>query len=87
VTINVGTLRDVLHVPVPALERRRGDRFVWKITPGGPVATKVELGGNNLTHVEIVAGLAEGDRISLVRPAGAELPGEEEAPAPADSDR
>lgn len=78
VTIDVGTLGQILYVPIPALERRKGDHFVWRITPEGPIATKVELGGNNLTHVEIVSGLAAGDRISLVRPPGAELPGEGE---------
>ena len=83
VTIEVGTLDQILYVPVPALERRKGDHFVWKITPDGPVAVKVELGGNNLTHVEVVSGLADRDRISLVRPAGAELPGEEEERAEA----
>jgi HlyD family secretion protein len=81
VTIEVGILEGVLQVPVPALERRKNDHFVWKITPEGPVAAKVELGGNNLTHVQIVAGLVAGDRISLVRPVGAELP-EEEGTAP-----
>ena len=38
----------------------------------------MELGGNNLTHVEVLTGLVAGDRISLVRPTGAELPGEGE---------
>ncbi len=83
VTIEVGTLEQILYVPVPALERRKGDHFVWRMTPDGPAAVQVELGGNNLTHVEIVSGLAEGDRISLVRPAGAELPGEKEEKAEA----
>ncbi len=81
VTIRVGTLRDVLQVPQPALERSGDTHYVWKSTPNGPVATKVVLGGNNLTHVEVVAGLSEGDRIYLVRPAGAQLP------APAEPDR
>jgi hypothetical protein len=50
------------------------------------VAAAVELGGNNLTHVEVVAGLAVGDQIYLVRPPGAQLPGaaEERGSAPAD---
>jgi len=74
VTIEIGTLRDVLNVPLPALERRGDTHFVWKVTPEGPAAAEVELGGNNLTHVQIVAGLVEGERIYLVRPPGAELP-------------
>jgi HlyD family secretion protein len=85
VTIEVGTIPDVVNVPLPALERRGDRHFVWKVTPGGPVATEVELGGNNLTHVEVIAGLAEGDQIHLVRPPGAQLPGAEDQPEPPES--
>ncbi len=77
VEIAVGTLKDVLTVPLPALERSGDAHLVWKVGPDGPTACQVALGGNNLTHVEIVAGLASGDRIHLVRPPGAELPEEE----------
>ncbi len=74
VEIDVGALQDTLSVPLPALERSGDSHFVWKATDQGPQACRVELGGNNLTHVEIVAGLAQGDRIYLVQPKGATLP-------------
>jgi HlyD family secretion protein len=74
VTIEIGTLRDVLNVPLPALERRGDTHYVWKVTPRGPTAAAVELGANNLTHVQVLAGLTEGERIYLVRPPGSELP-------------
>jgi hypothetical protein len=77
VTIEVGTIRGVLNVPLPALERRGDAHFVWKASDGGPTPVPVVLGANNLTHVEILAGLAEGDRIYLVRPAGVQLPRDE----------
>ncbi len=79
VTIEVGTLEDVLKVPLPALERRGDTHYVWRDTPQGPVAAVVELGANNLTHVQVLAGLADGDRIYLVRPPGSELPSDPEA--------
>jgi RND family efflux transporter MFP subunit len=85
VTVDVGTIEDALHVPLPALERRGDVHFVWKMLPEGPVAVPVELGGNNLTHVQVLAGLAEGDRICLVRPPGSELPAEDGAPPPAEN--
>ena len=79
VTIDVGTVRDVLLVPLPALDRRADRHYVWLETDGEPKAVEVQLGANNLTHVEIVAGLVEGQRIHLVRPTGAKLPGDDEA--------
>lgn len=74
VVIEVGTLRDVLTVPLPALDRRGDQQFVWLATSEGPVAGPVELGANNLTHVEVVSGLREGDRVHLVRPRGVQAP-------------
>ncbi len=86
VTVEVGTIPDVLNVPMPAVERHGDGHFVWKVTPDGPLATPVALGANNLTHVEVVSGLAERDRIYLVRPPGARLPAgaEQGSEAPAE---
>ena len=83
VTIEVGAIEDALNVPLAALERRGDEHFVWKSTPDGPAAAAVELGGNNLTHVQILSGLEEGDLVYLVRPPGAKLPAAvDEAPPP-----
>ena len=81
VELSVGNLPQVLAVPLPAVDRSGDRHFVWKLTPRGPEACAVELGVNNLTHVEIVSGLSEGDRIYMVRPAGVQLqkPAEREA--------
>ena len=81
VTVETGTVVDGLILPMPALERKGEAHFVWKVTDAGPVAAPVELGAHSLTHVEVLAGLSEGDRVHLVRPPGALLPGA--APAPA----
>jgi hypothetical protein len=79
VTIEVGNVEDVVNVPLPALERQGDRHYVWKVGPDGPIAAPVELGANNLTHVQILAGLDEGERIYLVRPPGSELPAAPEA--------
>ncbi|MFT4538169.1 MAG: HlyD family secretion protein [Planctomycetota bacterium] len=73
VELEVGTLTDVLAVPMPALDRKGDRHFVWMLSDDGPLATEVQLGSNNLTHVEITDGLQEGDQIYLVRPTGVEL--------------
>lgn len=74
VSIEVGVLPDVVNVPLPALDRSDEQHFLWKQTPEGPVAIPVTLGSNNLTHVEILSGAQEGDRIHLARPTGMRLP-------------
>ena len=48
--------------------------YVWKLTPDGPQTVVVRIGANNLSHVEIVEGLEEGDRIYLGTPPGSETP-------------
>lgn len=85
VAIDVGVLGDVLQVPLPALARDGDRHFVWLASGTSVRAAQVKLGGNNTTHVEVVEGLQEGDRIYLVRPAGAQLP-EDEEPASAAPD-
>jgi hypothetical protein len=74
VEIEVDTLRDVITIPLPALERSGERHYVWRVTPSGPVATLVTIGQNSLTHIEIVSGLTVGDRIHIVPPEGAKLP-------------
>lgn len=74
VEIEIGTLRGVLQVPLTALERSGDEHYVFRSTSEGPTPVRVTIGRNNLTHVEIVAGLAEGDVVHLVPPEGAKLP-------------
>jgi len=74
VEIDVGVLPGVLSVPVPAVKRRDEAHYVWLLDGDNPVARRVTLGRNNLTHVEVLAGLSAGDRIRLVPPPGRELP-------------
>ncbi|MBM4060891.1 MAG: HlyD family efflux transporter periplasmic adaptor subunit [Planctomycetes bacterium] len=74
VEIDVGVLRDVVAVPLPAIRRNGDTHYVWLATDQGPAATEVQLGGNNLTHVEILSGLDAGATVHLVEPHGARPP-------------
>lgn len=71
VQIDVGVLEDVVNIPMLALQRRGNRSYVYKWTPEGPVPEVVALGANNLTRVEVIEGLSEGDQIYLVPPPGA----------------
>ena len=84
IQIEVGTREDVISIPQPALERQRDRYFVWLIQDGDVVAHEVEIGANNLTHVEITAGLDVGDEIYMVAPPGAELPAVDDPPRASD---
>jgi hypothetical protein len=80
VEIHIGVLKDVLNIPMSALRRQGAVHYVWKVSPSGPEAIPVKVGGNNLTHVVITEGLQVRDRIHLARPEGANTP-EFEQPA------
>lgn len=64
----VGTRRNVLMVPVTAIFNDQGTRVVHLVTATGLTKRPVDLGEANDQSVEILAGLAEGDRVSLVAP-------------------
>ena len=74
VRIDVGVLSNVISVPVPAVKRRDEAHYVWVIDGDLTLPRRVTLGRNNLTHVEVLAGLAAGERVRLVPPPGRELP-------------
>jgi hypothetical protein len=61
---------------------RDGGPVVWKRRALGWREVKVTLGRSNRTQVEIVSGLAEGDRVS---PVDLAEPGEEAPGGPAGS--
>jgi HlyD family secretion protein len=76
----VGSRTDVLMVPVTAVFNNQGTRVVYVIGSSGPEARRVDLGESNDRMVEIVAGLREGERVSLSPP-----PAASGGPAAADS--
>lgn len=71
----VGTRTDVLMVPVTAIFNHQGTRVAHVVTATGIETRPVDLGESNDRMVEIVAGLSEGERVSLTAP---------EAPRPSD---
>jgi len=64
----VGTRSNVLVVPVTAIFNDQGTRVVHLVTATGLTKRPVDLGEANDQAVEILAGLEEGDRVSLVAP-------------------
>ena len=67
VTVTVTTLQQlkVLSIPREALLTDGPSSYVYKIVDGGLVKTSVTPGVVNLTRVEIVSGLKEGDQVAL----------------------
>jgi hypothetical protein len=71
--IETGRLRSLLLVPREAVFLRDDGPVVWARRGLGWREVKVRLGRSNRTQVEIVSGLAEGDRVSpldLAQPEG-----------------
>jgi len=75
VTVTVTTLQQpsVLSIPREALLTDGPISYVYKIVNGGLVKTSVTPGVVNLTRVEIVSGLKEGDQVALGSQTDAEL--------------
>lgn len=62
--------QDVVRVPVEAVMLVDGDPVVYVVTgDAAPVPTPVTIGLSDLTHVEILAGVAPGDTVALEDPA------------------
>ena len=62
VTANEG---EVLNVPREALHTDRGRSYVYRIVNGKLRRTEVKVGSLNLTQVQILSGLKEGDVVAL----------------------
>lgn len=64
----VGTRSNVLMIPVTAVFNHQGTRVAYVVTATGTEMRPLELGESNDRMVEIVGGLQQGDRVSLVAP-------------------
>ena len=64
----VGTRSNVLMIPVTAVFNQQGTRVAYVVTATATEPRPLELGESNDRMVEIVAGLQQGDRVSLVAP-------------------
>lgn len=65
--IVMGTLEDVLAIPIQAVGSDKGEAYVWVAGEGGPAKRKVVPGRNNDRFVEIAEGLTEGEVILMDR--------------------
>ena len=70
----VGSRTNVLLLPVTAVFNHQGTRVVYVIGATGHERRPVDLGESNDRLVEIVAGLREGERVSLAPPDAAAAP-------------
>jgi HlyD family secretion protein len=72
--IVVGAKSEVLLVPVNAVFEQQGSMVCHVVRPFGIETRTVELGESDATMVEVVSGLAEGDRVTLTDPGRAATP-------------
>ncbi|WP_423188044.1 efflux RND transporter periplasmic adaptor subunit [Alishewanella sp. d11] len=67
-TIVANSVSDVLAIPLQAIFNDQQGQYVWQWQAGRLQRQRITLGAKSLTHAEISAGLAAGDRISLLPP-------------------
>ena len=65
VTVVVANSGRALNIPRDALHTDRGRSYVYRIVNGKLRRTQVTVGSLNLTQVEILTGLQEGDEVAL----------------------
>ena len=61
----VGELADVLVVPVQAIAEHKGEFYAFVEKSGQTKLQKVKIGENNETHVQVLEGLTEGEKVAL----------------------
>jgi HlyD family secretion protein len=66
-TIELDRLPSVLHTGRPVYAQSEGNASLWKLVDGGTAAVRVQvrLGRASVNTVEVVSGLAAGDRVIL----------------------
>jgi len=70
VELVLAKLADVLSVPVAAVFTEQEKTFCYRLNGGRPERVNVKVGRMNDKRVEIVSGLAKGDRVLLAPPSG-----------------
>ena len=65
VTVVTASEGEALNIPRDALHTERGRSYVYRIVNGTLRRTPVVTGNLNLTQVEILSGLKEGDQVAL----------------------
>jgi HlyD family secretion protein len=65
VQVDVGTLANVLLVPVNAVFERQGLPVVHVMRTWGPETHPAQIGASSETLVEVLSGVSEGDQVAL----------------------
>ncbi len=68
VELDLGTVTNVLFVPLQAVHPRDGRFYAYKRISGRPTRVRVKLGRANESYVEVVRGLDENDEVLLYAP-------------------
>jgi HlyD family secretion protein len=63
--VTTSDVADVLNVPRDALHTEQGKSYVYRVVKNMARRTPVRVGSFNLTQVEILSGLKEGDTVAL----------------------
>lgn len=65
VEVFVDSRNDVLQVPIQSVVGLSGNYYTFVLTPNGPQRRELVIGQTNTTAVEIIDGVAEGERVIL----------------------
>jgi multidrug efflux pump subunit AcrA (membrane-fusion protein) len=65
VKIVVHELEDVLCAPVQAVIEHKGEFFAYVDSPHGLERRRIKVGESNETHIQVLDGLTDGDRVGL----------------------
>jgi len=74
VEILVGDVENALCVPIETVQMQGTVPYVWKQVGDGFEATRIEVGAGTVEAVQVLSGLAEGDRVVIGTPPGCEPP-------------
>jgi HlyD family secretion protein len=73
VVIHIDTAQNILAVPAQAVFSEGVNKYCYVCLGKNVKKVKVEIGRQNEDYAEIVAGLKNGDMVSLSKPAGDEV--------------
>ena len=73
VVIHIDTAQNILSVPVQAVFSEGANKYCYICKGQNVKKVKVEIGRQNEDYAEIVAGLKNGDMVSLIKPADDEV--------------
>lgn len=65
VTVTTNRVNDTLFVPREALHTEEGSTYVYKVVHGSLKRSRVTVGSLNLTQVQILSGVGNGDAVAL----------------------